>query len=217
MSKTFWLKPTKHINKNILVKPNQILAKSNRIIIINSDLIKILFLLEHFVGLIKKNIVFHRLLLNTIKQIFLLHKVKCERIGINQSETHHPFEGHFRPMCPFISSVGAVECGVSIPPVPIIFELTRKLHIPPTPSRRHARQDVLSFFLIVVGGRHDRVRDHRQPPWQQTLPKGRRSSRLGLPGKLQVIAVDCNPGKPHPVLSILSRRKIRRSAWMDAM
>lgn len=75
----------------------------------------------------------------------------------------------------------------------------------------------LSFPLTADGGRHDRVRDHRQPPWQQTLPKGRRSSRLGLPGKLQVIAADCNPGKPHPALSALGGRKIRRSAWMGAM
>lgn len=113
-----------------------------------------------------------------------------------ENETQHPHEGHSRAH----SSVGATECHIN-PPAPIIFKLTRKLHIPPTPLRKHARQHALSFPFTVDGGRHDRVRDHRQPPWLQTLPKGRRSSRLGLPGKLQVIAADCNPGKPHPALS----------------
>ncbi|CAL1686088.1 unnamed protein product [Lasius platythorax] len=104
-----------------------------------------------------------------------------------------------------------ISCGMPYQsPAPIIFELARKLHIPPTlcPSPRRARTPGISS---LVGEPYGRVRDYQQPPWQQTLPKGRRSSRLGLPSRLQVIAADCNPGKPHPALPALADEKFDAS------
>lgn len=74
------------------------------------------------------------------------------------------------------------------------------------PSSRRARTPEISS---LVGEPYGRVRDYQQPPWQQTLPKGRRSSRLGLPSRLQVIAADCNPGKPHPALSQTKNSTLR--------
>lgn len=65
---------------------------------------------------------------------------------------------------------------------PIIFELARKLHIPPWPSGEHARAPPtlflsLSFFFYLGTppssisfslGRYGRLRDYQQPPWQRT-------------------------------------------------
>lgn len=109
---------------------------------------------------------------------------------------------------------------VSIPwslPIPLpsrLFSSLRGNYTFLPPRRAQARTPERIRSLVVVGRvRYGRVRDYQQPPWQQTLPKGRRSSRLGLPGRLRgVIAADCNPGKPHPASALSPRRKIRRSA-----
>lgn len=97
-----------------------------------------------------------------------------------------------------------MECRIN--PRPRLFSSLRENYTF-LPLHRSPRRARTPGIFSLVGEPYGRVRDYQQPPWQQTLPKGRRSSRLGLPSRLQVIAADCNPGKPHPALPALADEK----------